>query len=239
MKHLFRRFLGALSGGSSSSDDGLSAELRQPIQAVERAVAELETSLADATDGLSQVKAVVVDLKRQVDEQRMLANDYEARARQTLLAVQSGELTREQAQDRAGRAMTLREQALDRLRDLEGEHGRRRQAADGLQARVEGLRREIAGHQNELVTLRARARTAQSMEKINRRLAGMDPNDALSALETVRHRVESSEAMAHAYGEVGKIGQDDGGRDTPEARASASLESLAAELGLDSRPVDR
>lgn len=234
MKHLFRRFVGAVSGTPVDTDgDGLADEIRVPIQAVEAAIAELETSLEQATAGLSEVKSVVVDLDRQCQEQSLLAADYEKRARQALEERQAGRLDADEARTRATRAMTLREQANDRLSGLRAETEGRRATADAMQARVESLKREIAGHQNELVTLRARARTAQSMEKINRRLAGMDPNDALGALEQVRHRVEANEAMAHAYGEVGKIRPEpELGQDSPEARAAASLASLEAELGM-------
>lgn len=230
MKHLFQRFASAFTSRSSSDD--LSAEIRAPIEAVEGAIAELESSFTEASTGLADMKKVVVDLKRQCDEQQLLAEDYEKRARQALAEVRAGSLSEADGRDRASRAMLLREQTLDRLDGLRQEYDARRGAAETLQTRVEGLRREIAGHQNELVTLRARARTAHSMEKINRRLAGMDPGDALGALEQVRDRVAASEAMAHAYGELKSIGTErqlDGDAST---RAASSLEDLERELGL-------
>ncbi|MEM8929939.1 MAG: PspA/IM30 family protein [Acidobacteriota bacterium] len=230
MKNLFQRFAGAFTGRRSSDD--LSAEISAPIEAVEGAIAELETSVAEASAGLSDMKAVVVDLKRQCDEQQLLAEDYEKRARRALDEVRSGRLAEADGRERASRAMLLREQTLDRLDGLRQEYDTRRGAAEALQARVEGLRREIAGHQNELVTLRARARTAHSMEKINRRLAGMDPGDALGALEQVRDRVAASEAMAHAYGELKGIGTERQLDGDASARAASSLEDLEREMGL-------
>ena len=78
--------------------------------------------------------------------------------------------------------------------------------ADQLQAKVEDLKRQINKYQNELLTLRARARTASSMRKINQQLAGADASGTVAMLEKMKSRVQEEESLAEAYDELVDVG---------------------------------
>ena len=67
-------------------------------------------------------------------------------------------------------------------------------AADKLQAKVEKLKRDISKYENELVTLRARARTAESMKKVNKQLAGVDSSSTIAMLEKMKDKVAEEES---------------------------------------------
>jgi phage shock protein A len=71
-----------------------------------------------------------------------------------------------------------------------------------LQEQVLQLKSTITTHENELVTLRARAKTAESTKKINQQLARIDSSSTIAMLERMKHKVEEDEALAQAYGEV-------------------------------------
>ena len=97
--------------------------------------------------------------------------------------------------------MLCRSQAAEALR-ISQEAERHEQMAAQLQANVNKIRSAVTGYENDLVTLRARARTAASTKKINQQLAKVDSSGTLAMLEKMRAKVEEDESLAIAYGDM-------------------------------------
>ena len=53
-----------------------------------------------------------------------------------------------------------------------------------------------------MVTLKARAKTAESMKKVNKQLAGIDSDSTIAMLERMKQKVETDETLAQAYSEM-------------------------------------
>ena len=111
---------------------------------------------------------------------------------------------------------------------------------DLLQDKVQQLKTAITSYENELVTLRARAKTAESTKKINQHLAKVDSSSTIAMLERMKQKVEEDEALAQAYGEVGQV---DTSVDAEINKALASsqpsqtqdqLQAMKAKLGITS-----
>ena len=64
------------------------------------------------------------------------------------------------------------------------------------------MKAAIATYENDLVTLRARAKTAAATKKINKQLSKVDSNGTLAMLERMKERVEEDESLAEAYGDM-------------------------------------
>lgn len=79
---------------------------------------------------------------------------------------------------------------------------RQNDAVGKLQMQVEKLRRTVQQQENELVTLKARAKTAESMKKVNKQLAGIDSDSTIAMLERMKQKVETDETLAQAYSEM-------------------------------------
>jgi phage shock protein A len=107
-----------------------------------------------------------------------------------------------------------------------------------LQDKVQQLKTTITGYEQELITLRGRAKTAESTKKINQQLAKVDSSSTIAMLERMKRKVEEDEALAQAYGEVGQV---DTSVDAEINKALASgqpsqaqdqLQAMKARLGL-------
>ena len=110
------------------------------------------------------------------------------------------------------------------------DHQTQRRMADQLQAKVEDLKRQIGKYENEVITLRARARTASSMRKINQQLAGADASGTVAMLEKMKHKVEEEESLAEAYDQLADVGgtiDEDIDRALAAPSPSAGADSLA------------
>ena len=74
--------------------------------------------------------------------------------------------------------------------------------ASQLQAGVSKLRSTVSSYENELITLRARAKTAAATRKINEQVARVDSTGTIAMLEKMKAKVEEDESLAQSYGEL-------------------------------------
>ncbi len=214
-------------------------KLEDPIKMTEQGIRDLKKNLQEAMVGLAQVKSVALRLKKDSDDQSRSAGEYERKAMLLLQRAQSGDMDQAQAEDLATQALARKEEAAQRGISLEGDYQAQQKAADGLQVQVERLRRDIGRYENELVTLRARARTAASMKKVNKQLAGVDSSSTIAMLEKMKNRVDEDESLAAAYGELNQTETsldaqlDRALLEPSKAQATDSLAALKAKMGIE------
>ena len=212
--------------------------LEDPIKMTEQGIRDLRQSLQEATASLAQVKSVAIRLKRDSEEQQRIAGEYERKAMLLLQKMQAGSMEQAEAEELARAALAKKDSAAERARSLAGDHQSQQKAADALQVKIEKLRRDVSKYENELVTLRARARTAESMKKVNKQLSGVDSSSTIAMLEKMKAKVEEEESLAQAYGELADETssideQIDEALAEPEDAAGAdSLAELKAKMGI-------
>ncbi len=117
------------------------------------------------------------------------------------------------------------------------DYNTQKKLAERLQAQVDDLEHKIKTFENELITLKARAKTADSMKKINRQLAGVDPSGTIAMLERMKQKVDEDESTAQAFGEIADRPSDMDAADRLLAQKSASapnedLLALKRKMGL-------
>ncbi len=213
-------------------------KLEDPIKISEQGIRDLKNDLQASMTSLAQVKALAIRMKKDAEDQQRISNDYERKAMLLLQKGQGGELDAAQADKLATEALTKKEEAAQRAASLMTDHQAQQNMADQLQVKVERLKQTITRYENELVTLKARARTASSMRKINQQLANVDSSSTLQMLERMKDKVKEEETLAEAYGEVAASHtsldeQIDKALATPAAgKAADSLAELKKKMGI-------
>ena len=98
------------------------------------------------------------------------------------------------------------------------------------------LKSKISSYENDLVTLKARTKTANATRKINQHLASVDSKGTVALLERMKNKVEEQESLAQAYGEMAEDTQSvDDEIDKAIGGSSAGDDSLAklkAKMGM-------
>lgn len=177
-------------------------KLEDPIRMTEQGIRDLKRDLQGAMTGLAEVKGVALRMSKEGEDARRQASEYERKAMLLLQRAQDGQLEMAEAERLATEALaqkdTMSERATRLLRDAEQQQ---RMSAQ-LQEKVLQLKSTVTTHENELVTLRARSKTAASTKKINQQLAKIDSSSTIAMLERMKNKVEEDEALAQAYGEV-------------------------------------
>lgn len=214
-------------------------KLEDPIKMTEQGIRDLKKDLQQAMAALAQVKATAIRLKKDGEDKKKLAGDYERKAMLLLQKMQSGEMEQADAERLAGEALNKKEQAVVESTTFLKDYKTQQQMSDQLQGKVQTLKQTISRYENELVTLKARAKTASSMKKINQQLANVDSSGTIAMLEKMKDKVQEEESLAEAYGDISEVnlGIDDeidkALAEPSAAKTSDSLAALKSKMGIE------
>ncbi len=180
-------------------------KFEDPIRMTEQGIRDLKKDLQASMTSLAEVKAIAIRTRREADNHKKLAVDYERKAMMLLQKMQNGEMDQADAERLATQALNKKEEsAADAIR-LAQEAERHEQMAGQLQANVNKIKSGVNTYENDLVTLKARARTAAATKKINQQIARVDSSGTIAMLEKMKSKVEEDEALALAYGEMADL----------------------------------
>jgi len=213
-------------------------KFEDPIKMTEQGIRDLKKDLQASMTSLAEVKAIAVRTRREADNHKKLTVDYERKAMMLLQKMQSGEMDQADAERLATQALNKKEQsAADAIR-LAQEAERHEQMAGQLQANVNKIKSGVNTYENDLVTLKARAKTAAATKKINQQIARVDSSGTIAMLEKMKSKVEEDEALALAYGEMADLDKsvddeiDEALKSGNTVTASVHLLELKKKMGI-------
>ncbi len=180
-------------------------KFEDPIKMTEQGIRDLKKDLQASMTSLAEVKAIAVRTRREADNHKKLTVDYERKAMMLLQKMQSGEMDQADAERLATQALNKKEQSAADAMRLAQEAERHEQMAGQLQANVNKIKSGVNTYENDLVTLKARAKTAAATKKINQQIARVDSSGTIAMLEKMKSKVEEDEALALAYGEMADL----------------------------------
>lgn len=213
-------------------------KLEDPIKLTEQGIRDLKGDLQNAMTGLAEVKGVAIRLSKEAEDAQRQADEYERKAMLLLQRFKDGQLDQAQAERLATEALNQKDLASQRATKLSQDAEQQQRMSNQLQDKVQQLKTSITTYENELVTLRARAKTAESTKKINQHLAKVDSSSTIAMLERMKQKVQEDEALAQAYGEVAQV---DTSVDTEinkalagaqPSKAQDQLQAMKAKLGI-------
>lgn len=206
--------------------------IEDPIRMTEQGVRELKKDLTASMQSLAQVKGIVIRMRNDAENKKKLAADYESKAMSLLQKGQGGGLDPAEAERLATEALSRKETAAKEAVRLSAEMTGQENMSNQLQKNVEKLRSTIQRYENDLVTLRARAKTAAATKKLNAQIAQVDAGGTIAMLEKMRAKVEEDESLANAYGEIADTNSSVDDEITkalgPGSQLPATSDSLAA-----------
>ena len=109
-----------------------------------------------------------------------------------------------------------------------------------LSDNIDDLKKNISKYENELKSLKARAKVSEAQKEINKDLAGIDSSSTVSMLERMKEKVAQEEALAESYGDIANESRslDDEIEDAldsseAEIKAKDALDALKAKLSSE------
>lgn len=213
-------------------------KIEDPIKMTEQGIRDLKKDLRAAMTSLAEVKSIAIRTRKNAENNKKLAADYERKAMLLLQKMQNESLDAQEAERLATEALAKKEQHASEATRLFKEAKQHDQMAGTLQANVNKIKSNVTTYENDLITLKARARTAASTKKINAQLTKIDASGTISMLEKMKAKVEEDESLAEAYGDM--ISADTNVdeeinraiTDGPKSAASEHLEALKKKMGI-------
>ncbi len=195
-------FFGRLFKIGQSEAHSVIDKFEDPIKMTEQGIRDLKKDLQAAMTSLAEVKAIAIRTRREADNQKKLAADYERKAMLLLQRAQSGSMDMSEAERLATEALSKKEQYAGESVRVGQEAEKHEQMAAQLQNNVNKIKSSVSRYENDLTTLKARAKTAASTKKINQQIARVDASGTISMLEKMKARVEEDESLAIAYADM-------------------------------------
>jgi len=180
-------------------------KFEDPIKMTEQGIRDLKKDLQASMTSLAEVKAISLRTRRQADNHKKMTVDYERKAMMLLSKMQSGELDSADAERLATEALSKKEESSNEAVRVAQEADRHEQMVNQLQANVNKIKSSVTSYENDLVTLKARAKTASATKKINQQIANVDSSGTIAMLEKMKNKVEEDESLALAYGEMADL----------------------------------
>ena len=214
-------------------------KFENPIKMSEQGIRDLKKDLQESMKSLAEVKAISLRLKRDVDNNKRLAADYERKAMLLLQKMQSGSMDQSDAERLASEALNKKEECSQKALEAASQFEHQDKMANQLQANVSKLKSTISGYENDLITLKARAKTASATKKLNAQMSKVDSKSTIAMLEKMKSKVEEDETLAAAYGELADADKsiDDEinlalAGSTEEKKTNDNLAELKAKMGI-------
>lgn len=216
--NLFDRF----SRVAKSNINNVLKNLEDPEKIMNQALEDMQGDLVKVRQSYAEITATQRRLLKQKEQADALAKDWYNRAQ---LALQSGneELAREALSRR--QAQTETADGLKRQIDQQGA------AIDKLYEGMQQLESRILESKAKKDQMVARARTAQSTQKVNDMLGGITGKTSMDAFTRMEDKVEALEAAAEVSAEMGT------GKALPGS-AESSIEKQFAQLEASSSVDD-
>ena len=213
-------------------------KFEDPIKMTEQGIRDLKKDLSSAMTSLAEVKGQAIRLRKQAEDNKKASADWERKAMILIQKAQGGGLDPEEADRLATEALNRKEEAERRRAQFEQDAQAQETMANQLQSQVDKLKSTIATHENELISLRARAKTAAATKKINKQLAKVDSSGTIAMLERMKERVEEDESLSQAYGEMAGEAKSvdeeiDSALSTASSGSDQRLAALKAKMGMD------
>ncbi len=211
-------------------------KLEDPIRMTEQGIRDLKKDLDKSLQALAEVKSLAIRSRREANEAKEKAGNYEQKAILLLKKAEKGDITPDEADRLASEALARKEETINQAARAQSEVERFDQNIAKLQSNINKLKSQISHYENELKTLKARDRVSKATQKINKSMTNIDSSSTVSRLERMKEKVSQQEAMAEAYGEIADEGKsvddeiEEALKDEPSAKASDALADLKAKL---------
>lgn len=194
----FKRIFGWMSAESNAALDSL----EDPIKMTDQGIRDLKKDLDQSLQGLAQVKAISIRTRKEYEQHKQAASDWERKAVLLLQKANSGQLDVTEADRLATEALSKKEQAAQAALTHEKMVTQNETQVTKMEQNVQRLKSQISQWENEAKTLKARAKVSEASSKINKQLANIDSSSTVAMLERMKNKVEEKEALAESYGDI-------------------------------------
>ncbi|SMF83772.1 PspA/IM30 family protein [Pseudobacteriovorax antillogorgiicola] len=192
--------------------------LKEKIEELKRDYASINTSRAEHK---SRIKITEKNIERGEKESALnLQKAKELKAQGT-----------DEAMQLAKEYVSRHLECVKRIEPLKTQLQTQKAQDDEFRRKADRLQDTIRQWQSEIVTLEARSKTAEAELEIEKTLSQTDPDSTLAMMEKLKSKVESKEALASSYRDIGNESKSlDQKADELLSKSDSSVDDLLSKL---------
>ncbi|XP_023918129.2 membrane-associated protein VIPP1, chloroplastic [Quercus suber] len=187
--NLFDRFARVVK----SYANAVISSFEDPEKILEQTVLEMNEDLTKMRQATAQVLASQKQLENKYKAAQQASEDWYRRAQ---LALQKGE------EDLAREALKRRKSYADNANALKSQLDQQKSVVENLVSNTRLLESKIQEARSKKDTLKARAQSAKTSNKVSEMLGNVNTSNALSAFEKMEEKVLAMESQAEAIGQL-------------------------------------
>ncbi len=177
-------------------------KIEDPVALTEQSIKDLKQDLAESMKSLAEMKALAIRTKRDVQQAHRAAGQYEQRAMQFIGKAEQGDITMDEADRYALKALAQKDQILR----VSSANEQNLQAYENmirkLEIDIQKIRTQINTWEGELKTLKVRSRLSETSRRLNERMSSLSKNSMSDMLDDMKMKVEEQEALAQSYEDI-------------------------------------
>lgn len=190
-----------------SEANALVDKLEDPIKLTEQGIRDMKQDLDESLKSYAEVKALSIKSRKDASDLRSKATSYEQKAVSLLQKAEKGEMPQAEADRLAGEALARKEEA-EKAALVEEDNAKKVDSQlVQLDANIKKLKSNIGHYENELKTLKARAKVSDATTRLNKQMAQIDGTGTIAMLEKMKTKVAEKEALSEAYANVADSGR--------------------------------
>lgn len=179
-----------------SYTNALISKAEDPEKMLDQTVSEMQDDLVKLRQATAQVMASQKQLENKYKAAQTNADDWYRRAQ---LALGKGD------EDLAKEALTRRKAAQDNADTLKAQLDGQSSSVDKLVSNTKILESKLAEAKSKKDTLKARAQSAKTQQKVSEIAGAIDPSSSLAAFEKMEEKVMAMEAEADAVSDMAAL----------------------------------
>lgn len=210
-------------------------KLENPIKLTEQGIRDMKEDLNKSLQALAEVKAMAIRAKNDMALYSNQATEYESKAMKLLERAGKGTLDPTEADRLAREALVKKDESLQQAGRSKEDRDKFEASVAQLELNVKKLKQNISKWENELKTLKARAKVSDATKNLNKQLAQIDSNSTVTMLERMKDKVAQEEALAESYGQIANESKSldeeiDKALDDRNERGADALAALKAKM---------
>ena len=233
MYSLIKRFFKFVQAGAHS----LLSKFEDPVKLAEQGIRDLKHDYDENMRGLAEVKAIAITTKRNIEDRKQIALDYEKKAMLLLQNAQKGVITQEEADRLATEALTKKNEAIQEATKFATDLQNYEKMASAMENKIVGLKKQITSWESEITTLKARHKVAISTKKINQQLCALSSESTTAMLSDMKTKIQEEEALATAYDQMIYLESDIDKEINKAIGTAASVDSQIALAELKAKMI--
>ncbi|PIY08516.1 MAG: phage shock protein A [Flexibacter sp. CG_4_10_14_3_um_filter_32_15] len=177
-------------------------KVEDPVALTEQSIKDLKQDLAESMKSLAEMKALAIRTKRDVQQAHRAADQYEQRAMQFIGKAEQGDITMDEADRYALKALGQKDQILRVSSANEQNLRAYENMIRKLEIDIQKIRTQINTWEGELKTLKVRSRLSETSRRLNERMSSLSKNSMSDMLDDMKMKVEEQEALAQSYEDI-------------------------------------